>query len=96
VATVLALTGTPTDRVRGKALRLAVLAQARDDFAAVYSLGEVSPGLSGRRMIVALTQDGAPLNAEEGPLRIVVEGDQHPSRWIRQLSRLSLVEVRAP
>jgi hypothetical protein len=96
VATVLALSGTATDRVRGKSLRLAVVAQARDDYAVTYSLGELSPGLSGRRMIVALTQDGAPLGEDDGPLRIVVEGDLHPSRWIRQLSRLSLVEVRAP
>ena len=96
LAAVLALTGTPTDRVRGKSLRLAVLAQARDDYAVAYSLGEVSPGLAGRRMIVALTQDGAPLGTDDGPLRIVVEGDLHPSRWIRQLSRVSLVEVRAP
>lgn len=96
LATVLALTGTPTDRVRGKALRLVVLAVARDDYAVAYSLGELSPGLSGRRAIIALSQDGAPLGPDDGPLRIVVDGDLHPSRWIRQLSRLSLVEVRSP
>lgn len=96
VATVLALTGMPTDRVRGKSLRLVVLAQARDDYAVAYSLGELSPGLSGRRAIVALTQDGAPLTSDDGPLRIVVDGDLHPSRWIRQLSRLTLLEARSP
>lgn len=96
LATVLALTGTPTDRVRGKALRIVVLAQARDDYAVAYSLGELSPGLSGRRAIVALSQDGKPLGSDDGPLRIVVDGDLHPSRWIRQLSRLSLVQATAP
>lgn len=96
LAAVIALTGTSTDLVRGKALRLVVFAQARDDYAVAYSLGEASPGLSGRRIIVALTQDGKPLDAETGPMRMVVEGDLRQARWIRQLDRLAVVEVGAP
>ena len=91
---LLRLAGAPEGRnLRGPALRLVVLAVARDGYAVVYSLAEISPDFGARQGIVALEQDGQPLSEKDGPLRIVLEGDQHPSRWIRQLERLSIVKV---
>ena len=55
--------------LRGPALRLVVLAEARDGYAVVYSLAELSPDLGARRGIVAIEQDGQPLNEKDGPMR---------------------------
>jgi DMSO/TMAO reductase YedYZ molybdopterin-dependent catalytic subunit len=94
LAAVLALAGAPQGRaMRGPALRLVALAEARDGYAVVYSLAELSPDFGGRKGIVAVEQDGKPLGEEDGPLRIVLEGDQRPARWIRQLERISIVKV---
>lgn len=91
---VLATAGAPHGHdLRGPALRLVVLAEARDGYAVVYSLAELSPDLGGRVGIVALEQDGQPLSGKDGPLRIVLEGEKRPARWIRQLERLRLVLV---
>lgn len=91
---VLALAGAPRGRdLRGPALRLVVVAEARDGYAVVYSLAELSPDLGARRGIIALEQDGQPLSEKDGPLRIVLEGEKRPARWIRQLERLRIVAV---
>jgi hypothetical protein len=91
---VLALAGAPQGHdLRGQALRLVVLAEARDGYAVVYSLAELSPDLGARRGIVAIEQDGQPLGEKDGPMRIVLEGEKRPARWIRQLERLRIVRV---
>ena len=91
---VLALAGAPQGHdLRGKALRLVVLAEARDGYAVVYSLAELSPDLGARRAIIAVEQDGQPLDEKDGPMRIVLEGEKRPARWIRQLERIRMVQV---
>lgn len=93
LATVIAASGTPTDRVRGKALRIAVLAEARDGYAVTYSLGELTLALTGRQAILAVEADGKPMDDEAGPLRIIIEGDQYPARWMRQVTSLTLLPL---
>ncbi|HXZ84872.1 MAG TPA: molybdopterin-binding protein [Myxococcota bacterium] len=89
--------GAPAgDALRGRAMTLALLAQAPDGYRVAYTLAELDPSFGARNAIVALTQDGHPLSAHDGPLRVVVEGDQHRARWIRQLSELRLVHVGTP
>lgn len=91
---VLLMAGAPQGRdLRGPALRLVVLAEATDGYAVVYSLAELSPDLGARRAIVAIEQDGQPLSEKDGPMRIVLEGEKRPARWIRQLERLRIVRV---
>jgi len=91
---ILAIAGAPQGHdLRGQALRLVVLAEARDGYAVVYSLAELSPDLGSRRGIVAIEQDGQPLGEKDGPMRIVLEGEKRPARWIRQLERLRIVRV---
>ena len=50
-------------------------------------------GIGARTAIVALTENGKPLAAQFGPLRIAVPGEAHRARWIRQLTTLRLVRV---
>jgi len=91
---ILAMAGAPTGHdLRGQALRLVVLAEARDGYEVVYSLAELSPDLGARRGIIAIEQDGQPLGEKDGPMRIVLEGEKRPARWIRQLERIRIVQV---
>lgn len=40
--------------------------------------------------ILADTRDGKPLDAHEGPYRIIVPGEKRPGRWVRQVQRIEL------
>ncbi len=86
--------GAPSGQaLRGRAKLLAVVAEASDGYRAGYMLSEIDEQFGGRVAIVALTQDGRPLPARDGPLRVVVPEDRHRARWVRQLVRLRLVTL---
>ncbi len=80
--------------LRGKALAGYVLAQARDGYQVVFSLGELDPGLGGAHVVVADRRDGKPLLGYQGPFRLVVTTDKAPARSVRMLERLEVIELR--
>lgn len=91
---LLDLVGAPVGHdLRGPRLMMAVVAEADDGYRVLFSLAELDPGFGAATAIVALHQDGQPLPDAEGPLRLVVAGDDHFSRWVRQLVRLRVVMV---
>jgi DMSO/TMAO reductase YedYZ molybdopterin-dependent catalytic subunit len=79
--------------VKNHSLRFAVVAQGRDGYQAVFSLGELSPKLGGKGAVVAYAQDGGPLPERDGSLKLVAAGDQAPSRWVRDLTVLAVVDL---
>jgi len=94
VRQLMTLVGAPTGRgLRGPAMMLAVLAEARDGYRVAYMLSEIDDQFGARKAIVALSADGKPMPDTEGPLRVVMAGEQHRARWIRQLTSLRLVRV---
>ncbi len=91
---LLTLVGAPTGQaLRGPSLTLVVLAEATDGYRVVYSLAELDEQFGAREAILALTQDGVPLSARDGPYRVVISGERHHARWARQIVRLRLVRV---
>jgi hypothetical protein len=93
LADVLRLAGAPMDSVRGRRATLVVIALAADGYRVAFSLAELASGLGARdgaEVLVADTRDGAPLDEAQGPLRLVVPGDGRPTRWIRQLTTLTV------
>lgn len=80
--------------LRGKALAIYLLAEAKDGYQVVFSLGELDPSLSGAKVIVADRREGRPLSDYEGPLRLVVDGDKRPARSVRMLEKLEIVRLR--
>jgi DMSO/TMAO reductase YedYZ molybdopterin-dependent catalytic subunit len=95
ISALLALVGAPSGHaLRGPALATTIIASARDGYRVAFSIAELDSGFVQRRVLVALTADGKPMNDEEGPLRIIVEGEGRPARWIRQLIALHI--RRAP
>ena len=63
---------------------------ARDVFRLAPSLVETDPRFSPTRIIVADKMDGQPLNAGDGPLRLVVEGDLDAGRLVRNLATINV------
>ena len=94
---LLAKVGLPLgDKLRGRAMAMYVLAEASDGYAVVYSVAELDPAMTGNRMIVADRMNGKPLEAKEGPFKIVVPGDKRPARWIRMLTALQVESAISP
>jgi hypothetical protein len=87
---ILESVGVRLDSLRGAALRQYVVVEASDGYRVVFAIAELSESLSGRRVILAHTVDGQPLGANEGPWRVVAEGDRRPARWVRQVAALRL------
>jgi hypothetical protein len=89
---LLARAGAPQgDALRGPALASYVLFEARDGYRVVFSLAELDPGIRDTDACLAFLKDGAPLGEDVGPFRLVVPGDHRGARWVRQLSRATVV-----
>lgn len=84
----------PVDSLRGAHLRRVVIFVAADGYSALIALSDLDATIGGRRVVLVDREDARPLSAEYGPRRIIVEGDQRPTRWVRQVVRLEVVDVR--
>lgn len=71
-------------------LTLAVVGAASDGYEATVAWGEISPDFAATNVLVALTEDGAPL---ERP-RLVVPGDNRGGRYVSDLVELRVVDTR--
>ncbi|HZZ20703.1 MAG TPA: hypothetical protein VFE25_15110 [Opitutaceae bacterium] len=90
---LLAKAGAPLgERLRGPALRLAVIAKALDGYATLYSLAEFDESFSDRVILLVDSEDGKPLGEGAGPFRIVAPGDKRPARWARMVKSLEIVQ----
>ena len=58
---------------------------------AVFSLVELDPARTGPPVLLADRRDGKPLEAAEGPLRLIAPEDARPVRWVRQVASLRVV-----
>ena len=86
----------PVDSLRGPALRRLVTLVARDDYRIVMTLAELDATLGNTTVIVVDRENGVALDAERGPMRIIVAGDSRASRWVRQIARIELADTPAP
>jgi len=80
--------------LRGKNLELYLVVEAADGYRAVFALPELDPAYTDKVVLLAGKRDGKPLDAKEGPLRIVVPDEKRQARWVRQVT--GLVIKRAP
>jgi hypothetical protein len=63
-----------------------ILATGTDGYAAAIALGEIDPKGEGKQVIVALTQDGAPMKAP----RLMVPQDASLTRCVHDLATLDV------
>lgn len=79
----------PVDDLSGgnTALQHTMLARGQDGYAVALSIGEIDPRMEGKQVLVAVARDGQPVPY----LRLVVPGDVHAARSVRNLAS---IEVR--
>ncbi len=81
----------PEGRLPGALLSRYVLVQARDGYRVLFALAELDPATGGRGAYVVDRCDGQPLDADDGPLRLIVPDDAQPARWVRQVEAITVV-----
>ena len=81
LARVGATGGAPDDR-----LHETLTVRGADGYAAPLALAEIDPAFEGKDVILARTRDGAPLARP----RLVVPGDRHPGRDVRDVIAITL------
>lgn len=88
---LLAKVGAPLgDKLRGRALRMAVVFHSKDGYATLFALAEFDEQFSDRTIILADSEDGNPLAPNAGPLRVVAAGDKRAARWVRMVTSIEL------
>ena len=74
--------------IRGDMLAWTVTLEAGDGYRVVFALAEIDPAFRERVFLLADMRDGKPLDAKQGPLRLIVPDESRPARWIRQVVRI--------
>lgn len=91
---VLAKAGVPTGKaLHGATMANVVVVEASDGYRVAFGLAEADPNTRANKIILADREDGAPLTMEEGPFRLVVEGDLRPARSVRMVRRIVVSDV---
>lgn len=90
LAAILKSVGVRTDSVRGPALATRIVTESADGSRVVLALADLDPSLGAKRVLLADRMDGKPLPANEGPWRLLVGGEQLPSRSARQVLRIRI------
>ena len=74
------------EQLRGKEVAKSVVVEGSDGYLAVFSLAELSPEFTDRKVILAVRRDGKPLSPEAGPFQIAVEGEKKMARCVRHVA----------
>lgn len=83
------------EKLRGRALQLAVLVHSKDGYVTLFALAEFDDAFSDRELLLADGEDGAPLPANAAPLRLVVPGDKRAARWARMVTSMEVIRPGA-
>lgn len=70
-----------------------LLVRASDGYQVALSAAEVAMDEKGERFLIAFRRDGAPLEASQGPAKLIVPGDPKHVRWIRKIERIDLIRM---
>ncbi len=82
------------EALRGKRMASCLLVEAADGYRVVLALPEIDPGFTDKQVIVAFLKDAKPLDAKEGPYRLVIPDEKRMARWVKQVSTLKIVSVQ--
>jgi hypothetical protein len=78
-------------RIHGTGVNDVLFVTGADKYRVVLSLAEVDPSFhKGARVILADQADGKPLDAHDGPFRLVIDGDLKPSRSVHSVVAIEL------
>jgi hypothetical protein len=80
--------------LRGPELSGSLLIESADGECVVFSLAEIDPTFSGNNVILADRRDGKELDLREGWFRVIAPNDKRTDRWLRQVSKATIVPVK--
>jgi hypothetical protein len=80
--------------LKGPLLANCLVVEAADKYKVLFSLPEIDPDLTDRVVLLADRKDGKALDSKEGEYRLIVPHDKRPSRWVRQVTRISVQSPR--
>jgi hypothetical protein len=83
------------EALRGEWMRAFVVVEANDDYRVIFALPELDPGFTDRVILLADTSDGQPLEKYKGPFRVIVPGEKRPTRWVRMVKEIRIIDSRA-
>jgi DMSO/TMAO reductase YedYZ molybdopterin-dependent catalytic subunit len=83
----------PPDHVHGDLMRRVILVQGADGYAVVFAFAELDPSLGARVVHLVDRVEDQALPAKDGPWRLVVPKDARGGRWVRQVKRISVVDL---
>jgi hypothetical protein len=69
-------------------LHRTIMVTGRDGYTAVLALAEIDPEFEGKQVLLAYRRDGQPI--EGHALRLVVPGDRHGGRSVRDVVRIDI------
>lgn len=78
--------GTVEEMGHGAYLRHVIVARGADGYGIAMAIGEIDPKFEGKQAIVAYRKDGAALSS----LRLIIPGDAHGGRDVRDLAELTV------
>lgn len=81
------------DSLRGKRLACYLMIEASDGYRVVVALPEIDHAFTDKQIILVFLKDGKPLDAKEGPYRVVIPGEKRMARWVRQVTTLRIVDA---
>jgi len=81
------------ESMKGKRLFNCLLVEAADGYRAVIALPELDPAFTDKQTMLAFLRDGKPLGEKEGPYRIVIPDEKRMARWVKQVTKLKIVDV---
>lgn len=88
---VLERAGAPLgERLRGGATTMVVVVGAADGYRSVFALAEFDAAFGNLEAVLADTRDGQPLDAKEGPFRLVLPTHKRQARSVRQITWIEL------
>jgi DMSO/TMAO reductase YedYZ molybdopterin-dependent catalytic subunit len=82
-----------TEKCCSNAPNTCVIVRAADNYRVAFSLAEIDPGFTDRKVLLADRREGKPLSESEGPLRLVVPDEKVHARWVRKVRALEVIHV---
>jgi hypothetical protein len=82
------------ESLRGKRMASCLLVEAADGYRVVIALPEFDPAFTDKQIVVAFLKDGKPLDEKEGPYRLVIPDEKRMARWVKQVTKLKIVDVQ--
>jgi DMSO/TMAO reductase YedYZ molybdopterin-dependent catalytic subunit len=81
------------DEIKSDILRFYAVITGNDGYQVVISLGEIDPQFGNSPYLLAWEEDGAALEADSGPLRLVPVGDVRGGRYVSGITSIDVQRI---